>query len=236
MTRWSNTASVVAGVTAGVLALGTMGGARATRSLHAATGGEQRVSPNEKVLRGRLLVLSHDCGGCHNGGSDPSSKDWLIGVNGPGQEFLIGPCRVDPAAKPCFHTRPRNLTPDNTTGLGRFSERQIFNALRYGLRPGETPDVEITSTTPGVGNFPAHPRYLAAPMPWPAWRHMPDDELWAIAAYLKQGVKPVHNRVEDSEGPPDFWASEYTPAKIGTYPAPPFPAASERMPMPAGQR
>ena len=232
--RWK-AASLVAGVTAGVIALGAIGGARAARSLHAAAAGEQRVSPNDKVLRGRFLVISHDCAGCHHG-TDPAAKDWLIGVNGPGQEFLIGPCRVDPAAKPCYHTRPRNLTPDNTTGLGRFSERQLFNALRYGLRPGETPDVEITSTVPGVGNFPAHPRYLAAPMPWPAWRHMSDDDLWAIAAYLQQGVKPVHNRVEDSEGPDDFWASTYTPANIGTYPSPAFPAASERMPMPAGQR
>ena len=235
MTRWAQQAAMVAGVTGAVLALGAIGGARATRSLHAAATGAQRVSPNDKVLRGRFNVISHDCAGCHNG-IDPAGKDWLIGVNGPGQEFLIGPCRVDPAAKPCFKTRPRNLTPDNTTGLGRFTERQIFNALRYGLRPGETPDVEITSTTPGVGNFPAHPRYLAPPMPWPAWRHMSDDDLWAIAAYLKQGVKPVHNRVEDSEGPDDFWASAYTPDKIGTFPSPAFPAASERIPMATGQR
>jgi len=133
-------------------------------------------------------------------------------------EFKIGP----------FTTRPRNLTPDNTTGMGRFSERQIFNSLRYGLRPGETPDVEITSTTPGQGNFPAVPKYLAVPMPWPSWRHMADEDLWAIAAYLKYGVKPVSNRVADSEGPPDFWAGEYTVAKIGTYPAQPFPTVNER--------
>jgi hypothetical protein len=122
------------------------------------------------------------------------------------------------------------LTPDNLTGIGRFSERQIFNALRYGLRPGETPDVDITSSTPGQGNFPAHPKYLALPMPWPAFRHMPDEDLRAIAAYLKHGVKPVTNRVQDSEGPPDFWASEYTVEKIGPYPALPFPAAQERAP------
>jgi hypothetical protein len=114
--------------------------------------------------------------------------------------------------------------------MGRYSERQIFNALRYGLRPENTPDVEITSNTPGVGNFPAHPKYIAPPMPWPAWRYMSDMELRAIAAYLKRAVKPVRNKVPDSEGPPDFWASEYTVAKIGPYPPPPFPAANERVP------
>jgi hypothetical protein len=93
--------------------------------------------------------------------------------------------------------------------LGRFSERQIYNALKFGLRPGETPDVEITSTTPGQGNFPETPKFLAPPMPWPAWRHMTDRELWAIAAYLKRGLKPQTNKVEPSEGPPDFWAGLY---------------------------
>lgn len=179
-----------------------------------------------QVLRGRELVMEHVCSACH-GGADPSTDGWLAGaVEGAPPEFMdfhIGP----------FHTYARNLTPDNTTGLGRFSERQIFNALRYGLRPGDTPDVEITSTTPGQGNFPEHPSYLAPPMPWPSWRYMPDEDLWAIAAYLKHGVKPVRHRVPDSEGPPDFWAGLYTADTIGTYPATAFPTANEAEP-PAG--
>jgi mono/diheme cytochrome c family protein len=192
--------------------------------------------PDEQVLRGRALLLNHGCADCHGGGSsNPAGDGYLAGMRTPQQEFLIGPCATQPGATPCFHTRPRNLTPDNTTGLGRFSERQIFNALRYGLRPGETPDVEITSTTPGEGNFPRDPKYLAPPMPWPAFRHMSDQELRDIAAYLKRGVKPVRNRVPDSEGPPDFWASEYTPDKIGTYPAPAFPTANEQLPVVAGR-
>jgi mono/diheme cytochrome c family protein len=181
-----------------------------------------------QIVRGRQVMIEHDCGGCHGGGSDPSAKGWLAGVMSPDMEFKIGPCNVDPAAKPCFITRPKNLTPDNTNGTGRFTERQIFNALRYGLRPEETPDVEISGTTPGKGNFPLHPHYLAPPMPWMAWRHMPDADLWAIAAYLKNGVKPNPNKVMDSEGPPDFWAGEMTVEKIGPYPAKPFPTENEK--------
>jgi mono/diheme cytochrome c family protein len=173
-----------------------------------------------KVLRGRALTIKKACGGCHGGGANPAKPGWLAGMTDSTMEFKIG----------SFKTRPRNLTPDNTTGMGRFSERQIFNSLRYGLRPGETPDVEITSTTPGQGNHPAAPKYLAPPMPWPSWRYMTDDELWAIAAYLKHGVKPVRNRVADSEGPPDFWASSYTEANIGPYPIVAFPTANERQP------
>ena len=88
--------------------------------------------------------------------------------------------------------------------------------------------MEITSTTPGQGNFPENPKYLAIPMPWPAFRHMSDEDLRAVAVYLKHGVKPVSNRVADSDGPPDFWASEYTLEKIGPYPASPFPTSREQ--------
>jgi mono/diheme cytochrome c family protein len=178
----------------------------------------------EQVLRGRGLVAAHACAACHGGAVSPERDGWLVGMRDDAAvfalEFQIGP----------FRTRPRNLTPDNTTGIGRFSERQIFNSLRFGLRPGETADVEITSTKPGEGNHPLHPKYLAPPMPWPSWRHMSDGELWDIAAYLKYGLKPVSNRVDDSEGPPDFWAGEYTEEKYGLYPAPPFPTVNERIP------
>lgn len=181
----------------------------------------------EQVLRGRRLVASHACGECHGGRGNPASDGWLVGVRGPEDRPGSTPFEEGLRAGP-FQTYPRNLTPHNTTGLGRFSERQIFNALRYGLRPGETADVEITSAVAGEGNHPAHPRYLAPTMPWTAWRHMEDDDLRAIAAYLKNGLRPVANRVPDSEGPPDFWAGVLTAENFGTFPAPPYPAGSER--------
>ena len=186
---------------------------------------EQLLVPERRddVLRGRRLVASLDCSGCHGGAHSPAQPGWLSGSR-PDMRFF-GSFQIGP-----FATYPRNLTPHNTTGMGRFSERQIFNALRFGLRPGETPDVEITSSIPGQGNHPVAPKYLAIPMPWPAWRHLSDQELWDIAAYLKLGLKPVANRVPDSDGPPDFWASAYTPESIGPWPAAPFPTANERLP------
>jgi hypothetical protein len=184
----------------------------------------------DTIARGRYLVMTHACGDCHGGFANPAANGWMAGVESPAQVFQIGACEVTPGAKPCFHTYPRNLTPDNETGLGRFTERQIFNALRYGLRPEDTPDATITSTTPGQGNFPEHPHFLAPPMPWPSWRLMPAPDLWAIAAYLKRGLKPVHNKVQESEGPPDFWASAYGADQIGPYPAPAFPTKNEQGP------
>jgi mono/diheme cytochrome c family protein len=178
----------------------------------------------DQILRGRQLVIQNDCGSCHNRGNaaavhDPTDPKWLSGL-APGAAGFVELGK--------FKTNPRNLTPDNLTGLGRISARQIFNALRYGLKPGDTPDVVITSTVPGEGNFPATPRYLAPPMPWPAWRHMSDADLWAIVAYLKHGIKAVNNKVPDSEGPADFWASEYTQTHLlGPYPLPAYPIANE---------
>ena len=184
----------------------------------------------DAVAHGRALVIEYDCGACHGGGTNPSSKNWLSGARTADGDNMIGPCAADPKATPCFITRARNLTPDVETGLGRYSERQIVNAMRHGLLVSATPDQEITSNVPGKGNFPTNPKYMAPPMPWSYWRHMTDQELTAVAAYLKRGLKPVTNKVKPSDAPPDGWASEYTVAKIGAYPPPAYPAASEVVP------
>jgi hypothetical protein len=173
-----------------------------------------------QVLEGRALVVSSSCTECHNRGkTDPNDPQWLAGAvtGNPQGTFAIGP----------FTTYSGNLTPDKQTGIGDHSERQIFNALRFGLDPEDTPDGVITSNVPGQGNFPADPHYLAPPMPWPSFRHKTDEELWAIVAYLKHGIKPVNNTVTPSQGPPDHWASSYTPDKIGPYPLPAYPAGNE---------
>ena len=186
----------------------------------------------DTIALGRMMILSHGCGDCHGGGDNPNAPNYLVGWREGTEDTLFAAAFRIPTPMGVFQTRPRNLTPDNETGLGRFSERQIFNALRFGLRPGETPDAEITSNTPGQGNFPENPKYLAPPMPWPAWRHMSDRELWAIAAYLKRGLKPQTNKVEPSEGPPDFWSGVYNDVfKVGTtFTTPAFPTEREMAP------
>ena len=115
----------------------------------------QQDSIDAAILRGRAAVLSHACGDCH-GGVSPERDGWLTGIADSVSPFNVGPAKV----------WSRNLTPDSATGTGRYTERQIFNALRYGLRPSSTPDVEITSETPGQGNHPLKPDYLAPSMPW----------------------------------------------------------------------
>jgi len=177
----------------------------------------------DQVARGRALVTTFGCVDCHAQGlNDPNSPTWMAGYStaqgghGPGV-FQIGP----------FATYAANLTPD-VTGLGQYTDRQVYNALRYGLDPGATADAVVSSATPGQGNFPATPHYLAPPMPWTATRHLADSDLWALVAYLKHGIKPVANTPPDSQGPPDFWASSYTPDKAGPDQIASYPASSEQ--------
>ena len=206
-----------------------------TACQQAGAGGDDTgpMTAADTIALGRRVVMSSGCGDCHGGGSNPAAPNWLVGWREGTEDTLFKAAFSIPTPMGAFQTRPRNLTPDNETGTGRFTERQIFNALRYGLRPGETPDVEITSSTPGQGNYPDNPKYLAPPMPWPSFRYKPDLELTAIAAYLKRGLKPQTNKVEPSEGPPDFWAGLYGMfGATGPMQTPAFPTDREAAPPP----
>ncbi|MEB2779709.1 diheme cytochrome c-553 [Algoriphagus sp. C2-6-M1] len=69
-----------------------------------------------------------------------------------------------------------NLTPDET-GIGNFTEEQFFRVLREGKYKG------LVNSRP-----------ILPPMPWEMYRHMTDNEIKAIFAYLKT-IKPVKNIV-----------------------------------------
>ena len=87
-----------------------------SRSLAGASGGSDMQTDQarqDQLLHGRALVVNHACGDCHGGGSNPAAFGWLDGARSEVldvQFFKIGP----------FTTRSKNLTPDNTTGTGRF--------------------------------------------------------------------------------------------------------------------
>ena len=177
-----------------------------------------------QVSRGQTLVTSLGCSDCHNRGKDdPADPKWLAGYIGAAGGQGLGTFNIGP-----FHTYCPNITPDAVTGIGSLSDRQIYNALKNGLDPKDTPDAVITGTTPGQGNFPAAPHYLAPPMPWPAFRHLSDSDLWAVVSYIKHGVKPVSNVVPDSQGPPDHWAGAYTSDSIGPAGIPAYPSGNEQ--------
>ena len=109
-----------------------------------------------------------DCNGCHSAnpqylpGGDPAQGQPTM-VNKAG--YLAG---GNPLFGPFFI--PRNLTPDKT---GKPAGGTSFDEFQAILRTGIDPDR-------------AHPQfglYLQV-MPWPAFRHMTDNEIQAIYEYL----------------------------------------------------
>ena len=143
------------------------------------------AADREQVLRGKYLVTLGLCNDCHTPGyffGKPDTTRRLggseVGFQVPGLGTFYGP----------------NLTPDEATGLGRWSEADIVTAIRTGMRPDG--------------------RELAPIMPWQAFANLTAADAQAIAAYLKS-LPPVKNKVPGPFGPDE------TPTSFVTYQGPP---------------
>ncbi len=147
--------------------------------------------------RGAYLVNAMGCNDCHT--------PWMMGPNGPEPDMsraLSGHPETMPITKPPAMTEPwvmasagtntawagpwgisftANLTPDQNTGLGIWTEEMFLNAIREGKHMGTS-------------------RPILPPMPWPMYRNLNDDDLKAIFAYLRT-VTPVSNHVPDPMTP-----------------------------------
>jgi cytochrome c553 len=123
-----------------------------------------RVMASDAASRGEYIVRNVAvCGGCHSASErDPDGplsggrefRDWRIGI-----------------------ARASNLTPDNDTGLGTWSDAEIVRAIRNGQRKDG--------------------RLLAPVMPYEWFHEMSDDDAFAVARYLKS-LPPVRNAVNQS--------------------------------------
>lgn len=77
-----------------------------------------------------------------------------------------------------FRAYARNITPDVETGIGKWTEAQLVRAIREGIRPDGS--------------------LIGPPMPFEFYRGMSDDDVRAIAAYLR-AQPPVKHVVPKSE-------------------------------------
>jgi hypothetical protein len=68
-----------------------------------------------------------------------------------------------------------NLTPDNATGLGIWTEDMFVKTMRLGRHMGTS-------------------RPVNPPMPWQNIGQLTDDDLKALFAYLRS-IPPIHNQV-----------------------------------------
>lgn len=70
-----------------------------------------------------------------------------------------------------------NLTPDEITGMGIWTEEMFMQAIRTGKHLGQS-------------------RPILPPMPWMSYAKLTDDDLKAVYAFLRT-LPPVSNRVPD---------------------------------------
>jgi len=170
----------------------------------AATGfGLARATPivtvSGRVERGRYLVSAMGCGGCHTpktmGPAGPKSDEsrFLSGHPegsslGPPPDLAgpwVGVSSWDTTAwaGPWGVSYSANLTSDENTGIGSWSEETFVRALRTGRHMGVS-------------------RPILPPMPWKAFRNLTDEDLRSMYAYLRT-VPPVRNRVPEPLPPPE---------------------------------
>jgi mono/diheme cytochrome c family protein len=123
------------------------------------------------VARGEYLVELLGCGACHTDGAlagDPNFDRWLAGSQ-------TGIAYSDPLGeKNPGVIYPSNITPDDETGIGTWTDQQIANAIRA-----------------GIGR---HAGRRIAWMPWQGYARISDEDADAIVAYLRS-IKAVRHKV-----------------------------------------
>jgi len=150
-----------------------------------------------RVARGRYIVSSFGCVDCHSpwqmgpNGPEPDAARYLSGHPAslvmPDAPAAAGPWITSVAASMTAWNGPwgtsftANLTPDDETGLGKWSEQDFIDTLRNGRHLGRG-------------------RELLPPMPFPAIRNMNDEDLASIFAYL-QSIPAISNRVPTPRPP-----------------------------------
>jgi mono/diheme cytochrome c family protein len=123
------------------------------------------------ATRGEYLVKIMDCGGCHTPGYLLGKAEMDRFVGGGNVGFQIPELGI-------FY--PPNLTPDEETGLGKWSKADIIKAVRTGVRPDG--------------------RVLVPIMPYHSYAALSDEDADSLASYL-QSLKPIKNKVPPPSGP-----------------------------------
>jgi mono/diheme cytochrome c family protein len=158
---------------------------------------QQKANPDMKaqmVKRGGYLVSLGGCNDCHSPkiftpqGPMPDTTRALSGapadlkvpevpasVLGPDKWGFVGSNDMTAWGGPWGVSFAANLTPDQVTGCGAWTEAAFIKAMRTGKHLGAGRDI-------------------MPPMPWQAIGQLPDDDLKAIFAYMKS-IKPVENMV-----------------------------------------
>ena len=172
----------------------------AVASQSAATNTSTDAANVAKIERGGYLVKIMGCNDCHTPwkmgpkGPEPDMTRMLSGhpqdvVMPAAPQLGAGPWVWSAAATNTAFAGPwgvsftANLTPDQETGLGKWTESTFIQTIRTGKHEG-------------LG------RTIKPPMPWPMYRNATDEDLGAVYAYL-QSIPAISNRVPQTIDPPE---------------------------------
>ena len=165
---------------------------------------------SKRIERGKYLVTIMFCNDCHTpfkmgpNGPEPDMSRMLSGhpegMKLPPPPKPVGPWIVSFDASDTAFAGPwgisytANLTPDQNTGIGIWTEDMFLKAMKTGKHMGTS-------------------RPIQPPMPWQWIGKATDEDLKAIFAYLKS-IPPISNHVPDYE-PPAGPAPAAAPKKKG---------------------
>lgn len=165
-----------------------------------ATAAPESLPASDAVARGRYIVESMGCVDCHTphklGPAGPV-PDRSRDLSGHPSDMKLPPAPALPPGPwiasftgtmtawsgPWGTSYTANLTPDDETGLGKWTPEDFVATLKTGRHMGRG-------------------REILPPMPIPAIRNMTEDDMRAIYAYLRT-VPAVKNRVPDPLPPAD---------------------------------
>jgi mono/diheme cytochrome c family protein len=151
------------------------------------------------VARGQYLVTTSGCHDCHTPlkmGENGPEPDMSRMLSGHPESFVIAAPPADPGkawmmvaastltafSGPWGVSFTANLTPDDETGLGRWTLQNFKDTIRTGRHMGRG-------------------RPVLPPMPIPMYKNFNDADFEAIYAFLRS-IPPVKNRVPEPLPPP----------------------------------
>ncbi len=133
--------------------------------------GNYHPGNKDKIELGAYMVELLACGSCHTNGAFEGAPDMERSLAGSNIGIAFSNPLGDELPGVIY---PPNITPDEETGIGKWSDHQVTNAVRAGI--GRHGNRHIPS------------------MPWQGYARLTDDDVDGIVAYLRS-IKPISNRV-----------------------------------------
>jgi mono/diheme cytochrome c family protein len=149
----------------------------------------------ERIARGKYIFeIAADCDGCHSL-RDFSRFGGPVVESGRGQGVVFPPEMGLPG-----RVVARNITPDQETGIGNWTDGEKIRAIREGVsRDG---------------------RALFTMMPYGNFRHMSDEDVYSLVAYMNS-LPPVRNPLPKTEVEfPVSILMKGAPQPVGSVPEP----------------